>query len=36
VGAQLVDQHPHVLRIIDRHGDEMDAAAGKGGFERRR
>src|SRR6516165_3867617 len=36
VGAQLVDQDPHVFRIIDRHGDKMDPAAGKSGFQRRR
>ena len=32
---QLLDQHARVLRVVDRHVDQMHAAAAKGGFERR-
>jgi hypothetical protein len=33
--AQLIDQHPDVLGIIDRHIDEMDTTALEGGLQRR-
>jgi hypothetical protein len=36
MSAELVDQDAAVLGIIHGRHDEMDAAAGEGGFERRR
>ena len=32
---QLVDQHPHVLRVVDRHGDQVHAAARERRLQRR-
>src|SRR3984957_19637425 len=36
MGAELVIEDPAVLRIVHGRYDDVDAAAGKGGFERRR
>ena len=36
MGAELLEEDPAVLGVIDGHHDEMDAAAGKRRFERRR
>ena len=36
MGMELLEEDPAVLRIIHGHCDEVDAAAGKRGFERRR
>jgi hypothetical protein len=33
--AQFVNQHPLVLRIVDRHDDEVNSAADKCGLRRR-